>query len=210
MLHHGNQSGIKNEMPVLSSGEEARLIEEFLTAVRRELTIIGRLDKDSSARIEAMRERVIVNPKLGGVHEVRYRSRHGGQYNLKLTVAEVIEKMDERALLLSYGPDPVELLVDRLKALGITEGEARQRAAGRVERLEDGRVVARGLYAGGPVPLAGREYTTAQLEELHSPNRAISVAARAILAESAAGPAVAIETDVERRQRDRSTVMGAF
>lgn len=177
--------------PELSPREIATAEGEFIANVQRELTIRGESSKTIHGLMIEMRDRLTVTPRFAGA-ETRYRSRHGGRLNAKQAAEAIVEEAAERDRMAAYGPDPEELLRKRLVDLGIPEAEARSRAAGRVSRLEDGRVIARKangdvLYHGGPVPQPGRKYTEEEKSLFTDAGRALRLAASAIAEERERG-----------------------
>ncbi len=176
--------------PTLSPSEIAKVQVDFIAEVERELIVAGEKNADTSASLREMVPLLTVTPRTGGKHDVTYSSAAGnGRFTRPRDVARyVTEVAAERAARLALGPDPVELLASRLVELGVPAAEARSRAAGRVRRLEDGRVAAYGdghatLYDGGPKPSGDREYTPAELAVFRDPKEALARATRAILEE---------------------------
>jgi hypothetical protein len=96
----------------------------------------------------------------------------------------VVEDLRDREELASYGPDPKQLLADRLMRLGLSSAEAHAHAAKRIARRQDGRVVAfntDGSELAGYLKLDNP--TEAQLAAMRDPSRALEAATRAILDE---------------------------
>ncbi len=178
--------------PELSPSEISAEEGKFIAEVQRELTIRGDSSKTINALLGEIRGNLTVTPRLGPRHDTRCHFA-GGIYNAEQTAEAIVEAADERDSLLAHGPDPEELLRKRLIEVGIPEAEARQRAAGRVTRLEDGRVIARDstlrvIYT-GPQPEPGREYTELQKSVFTDPANALSIVTRAILVERERGGA---------------------
>jgi hypothetical protein len=194
---------LQPKAPELSTTDIAEATNELVAQIRREFITRGQPETPVLASLLTdARERIEVTSLHTGP-QARYRSPHGGRLNAEMAATVLLGIASERAQLLSYGPDPRVLLVDRLIALGLTRTEAEERAHGRVERLSDGRVVARraahdasgsGYLWQGPMPLADREYTTDELATIRDTTRPLEVATRAILA----------ERDAERRENGRS------
>lgn len=173
--------------PELSPSEIAAEEERFIADVNRELTIRGDSSKTISALVGEMRDRLTVTARLGPSHATRYRSRHGGILSAKQAAEAIVEEAAERDALAAFGPDPESLLSARLIALGVPAAEARQRAAGRVKRLENGQVIAcaaggRAVYT-GPAPEPGRKYSAEQEAAFTDASHALRVATAAIVAE---------------------------
>ncbi len=184
---------LTDKPPELSPSEIAAEESRFVEDVRRELTIRGDSSKTIAALVGEMRSRLVVTPRLGPKHDTRYQSRAGGLLNARQAAEDIVEAADERDSLLAHGPDPEELLRKRLVEVGIPEGEARLRAAGRVTRLEDGRVIARDstlrvIYT-GPQPERDREYTELQKSVFTDAGPALQRVTRAIVEERARGGA---------------------
>lgn len=209
------RSKLSTKPPVLSAAEIRTEEERFLAEVQRELIIRGDSSKTIAALVGEMRPRLTVAARLGPSHETSYRSRHGGLLNAKAAAQAIVEEARERDHLSAYGPDPAALLRDRLIALGLPEAEARARAAGRVKRLEDGRVIARDadgkLLYSGPGPAPGKKYTDAEKSVFADAGHAVRIATRAILEEWETGVAAAPVRSPEQSLDDiRSRVAGVL
>jgi hypothetical protein len=207
-------------MPELTSSDIADAKGAFIADVQRELTIRGDSSKTIHALMIEMRDRLQVVSRLSGP-ETRYRNRHGGLVNAKFAAEAIVEEASERDHMASFGPDPVEELSKRLISLGIPDKEARARAIGRVERLENGSVIAReadgSIAYRGPAPQPGRVLTAEQKAMFTDASNALRVAATAIVAERARGvapPAFAMgvpqETSEDAVQVKRDFVRSAF
>lgn len=166
-----------NKKPTVTASEEHALKDQFIAEMVQELVIAGQDTPDAVRIARFMRDDVTVTPKFGG-HEVRLTTDEGS----RLRAPEAVKVVQARVALLAFGPDPVPLLAERLRKLGIPESDARTLAEGRVYRLEDGRVAAGGVYDGGPEPDRTREYTDAEIARFRDPNEALTRATRAILA----------------------------
>ena len=192
-------STIPRKPRVLTPAEISESEDEFIAEVRRELLIRG---EDLSSphiirQLSAMRDRMQVKP-LYLHNEVTWwgstaTGSAGGLIKSPRKAADAIAEMAaERAHLATFGPDPAELLVTRLVALGISTDEAQRRAAGRIRRLEDGRVEARkhdgGVLYTSPAQASDREYTAEELASLRDPKQALTVLTRAILDEIESPP----------------------
>jgi hypothetical protein len=96
--------------PELSRTEIAAEEERFISAVNRELIILGESSKTISALLGEMRDRLVVTPRFGD-HETRYSSRYGGLLNAKQAAEAIVKEAGDRDSLLAFGPERKALTV---------------------------------------------------------------------------------------------------
>jgi hypothetical protein len=202
------------QLPKLTDAEISDAKRDFIADVERELKIRGAHSQEAVGVLIELRDgdRLTVTPRHSGP-EVRLRSRTGGRLTSAQAVDAVRETVAERALLVSYGPEPEALLVDRLVSVGIPRTEAFERARGRVVRaIDDGRVEARDALGNiiAVMPPLGerthpegsrRDATEGELAAIRDPNRALEAATRAILAERANDAPLPVAGDPEETTR---------
>lgn len=185
-----------NEDPIvapLSSSDKEAATRAFLSGLERELIIRGEDSPLAKVILKEVAEGLDFKPTGSGIPETRFTGG-GGRMKVTATAEYVAQTIAERAKLASFGPDPLDLLEKRLIALGFSPTDARENAAGRVRRLDDGQVVA---YDFGGTPMhpekkslpkrfeadgSEKENSPAELEQHRDPRRALEVATRAILA----------------------------
>ncbi|HEU4700690.1 MAG TPA: hypothetical protein VFS40_16010 [Gemmatimonadales bacterium] len=148
---------VPGQAPILPKGaedtvaeqeaEERALIEETLAAARTEAILAGVEPKTAARLAEAHRDRLeIVRYTSGPTVSVAIES--GGKPTGREGARHLAQMIRERAHLESLGPDPVDLVADRLAHAGVPRAEARARAERRIWRETDGRIATR-LPAGG-------------------------------------------------------------
>lgn len=187
---------LRKKPPVLSAEQIEAVKAEFVNEVRREMLVIGEDPRSPhiAKLLAAMPDRMRVTPHVM-YNEVRWDSGVAGIVINPAPAADAIAKRAAAAAhLASFGPDPLELLVSRLVLLGVPEAEARQRAAGRILRREDGVVIARTADGKnlGVIPPTNLEYTddehmAKELAPYRDPKQQLARVTRMILEERARG-----------------------
>jgi hypothetical protein len=195
----------------LDASQVEGLRKQFIAEVERELIIMGERDDVTAALLKEMREDIVCTPKISAP-EVRWPAPSGGALKPDAAAKEIAVLAKERRHLLTFGPDPKELLVARLKELGVPEHEAKQRAEYRIRRLEDGRVAfvdgTKDLTY-GPEPTRDAEYTPEALAAIRDPKWALERATRAVLADLET-PAPTLRSREEHLASVRNAVRSAI
>ncbi len=191
------------DIPPLTAGEEAAAIDGYCRELRRELIVDGEPLANIDSIIAEMKGRVVARPTGSGVPTVQYQSTvRAGLLSVSAAAAELVRTIADRATLDATGPDPVPMLAERLRLLGLPADEAAALARGRVRRLlPDGRIVA--VTANGATLFESKLSDTPSESELaaaRNPRAALAAACRAILAERENPPTAlpSARTDVSR------------
>jgi hypothetical protein len=195
----------------LDASQEATLRAGYIAEVERELIIMGERDPVTAAILKEMHEDIACTPRLGPA-EVRWHGPSGGAHKPASAAKSIAAMASERRHLLTFGPDPKELLVARLKELGVPEHEAKRRAEHRIQRLADGRVAfVDGVktLSNAPEPVRDAEYTPDVLATMRDPKWALERATRAVLADLDA-PAPKTISREEHLASVRNTVRGSI
>jgi hypothetical protein len=182
------------QFPPLSSAEKEIATRKYLSELQRELIVRGDDSPETDAILKEVAQGLDHTPTGSGVPETRFTGA-GGRMRVNAAADYVANEAAARAKLASFGPDPVGLLEKRLVALGHSPNQAKESAAGRVRRLEDGQVM--GFHADGrPMhpekpklqqrfDAAGSpvDNSPAELEQHRSPKQALELATRSILSQ---------------------------
>lgn len=172
--------------PILDSTVSPEAVETvkkaFTVAVTRELLILGTPAGTINKLLVGMTDRVETHTPSGA----RYVSRNATLLTAEATAADLLAAAAAAARVASFGPNPELLLAARLATLGLSVADATERAAERVQRLEDGRVAAYDragevAYAGGFE--ARPDATAEELAATYDAAPAVTVACRSILSE---------------------------
>lgn len=181
-----------SELPPRDPALEAERIRAGMEETARELQLLGFDRKTASELVNRYRDHFGTKQFFAGpALRVSPISGEAAFYSVH-QLREFAGEIAEVAHLESFGPDPAELLRQKLVDVGMEEVEAAARVRGRIRRLPDGAVEWRSPGGGEPEVYREppEEDAAARAGAVSPLSRFIATAARQVLREKKVGPEI--------------------